>query len=66
MSFDFSSPFQKDQGKSIPTMVAKEHRTCYTTSLTCPGKSLKEEEYSDQIVHRCKVFVEQLWYTRIA
>ena len=66
VSFDFCFLCQKDQGKSIPTMVAREHSTCYTGAFTFPGKSTKEEEYSNQIVHRCKLFVESLGYKRVA
>ena len=66
MSFDFCFLMQKEQGKSIPTMVARDHKTCYTHAFTCPGKSTKEEEYSEQIVIKCKHFVEQLGYKRVA
>ncbi len=57
---------QKEQGKSIPTMVARDHKTCYTHALTCPGKSRNEKEYSEQIVIKCKHFVAQLGHKRVA
>ena len=66
MSLDSCFLCQKDQGKSSPTMVAREHRTCYTSFFTCPGKSTKEKEYIDQIVHRCKMFVEARGHKRVA
>ena len=66
MSFDLCFLCQKDQAKSILTMVAREHRTCYNNSFTRPGKSTKEKEYSDQIVHRCNMFVESFGYKRVA
>ena len=66
MSFDFCFLMQKEQGKAIPTMVARDHKTCYTHAFACPGKSTKEEEYSDQIVQKCKVSVEMLGYKRVA
>ena len=65
ISFDFCFLCQKDQGKSIPTMVARDHKTIYTSAFTCPGKSTKEEEYSDQIVERCQNFVNSLGYKRV-
>ena len=34
VSLEFCFLCQKDQGKSIPTMVAREHRTCYTNYFT--------------------------------
>ena len=40
--------------------------SCYTHAFTCPGKSTKEEEYSDDIVHKCKNCVEMLGYKRVA
>ena len=66
MSFDFCFLMQKEQGKSIPTLVDRDHKTCYTLAFTCPGKSTKEEEFSEQIVIKCKNFVEQLGYKRVA
>ena len=57
---------QIEQGKSIPTMVARDNKTCYTHAFTCPGNSAKEEEYSEQIVIKCKNLVEQLGYKRVA
>ena len=57
---------QKYQGKSMPTLVARDHKSCYTHEFTCPGKSAKEEVYSDQIVQKCNVFVERLGYKRVA
>ena len=33
---------QEEQGKSIATMVARDHKTRYTHAFTCPGKSTKE------------------------
>ena len=47
ISFDFCFLMQKDQGKAIPTMVARDHKTCYTHThthththaFTCPGES---------------------------
>ena len=55
ISFDVCFLMQKDQGKSIPTMVAQDHKTCYTHFFTCLGKSTKEEEeeFSEQIVIKC-------------
>ena len=47
-------------------MIAREHKTTYTGAFTCPGKSTKEEEYSDQIVSRCAKFVDSLGYKRVA
>ena len=66
VSFDFCFLTRKEQGKAIPTRVDRDHRTCYTHAFTCPGKSTKEEEYSEQIVMKCKNFVEQLGYKRVA
>ena len=66
ISLDFCFLCQKDQGKSIPTMVARDHKTIYTSAFTCPGKSTKEEEYSDQIVERCQNCVNSLGYKRVA
>ena len=66
ISFDFCFLCQKDQGTSIPTMVGREHRCKYTQAFKCPGKSTKEEEYSDQIVSRCAKFVDSLGYKRVA
>ena len=66
ISFDFDLVMQKDHGKSIPTLVARDHKSCYTHAFTCPSKSTKEEEYSEQIVRTCKVFVEMLGYKRMA
>jgi hypothetical protein len=66
VSFDFCFLMQKGQGKAIPTMVARDHKTCYTHAFACPGKSTKEEEYSDQIVQKCKMFAEMLGYKRVA
>ena len=53
VSFDFCFLMQKEQGKAMPVLVARDHKTCYTHALVCPGKSAKEEEYSDQIVQKC-------------
>ena len=64
--FDFCFLMQKEQGNSIPTMVARDHKTCYTHAFTCSGTSTKTEEYSDQIVIKCNHFVEQLGYKRVA
>ena len=47
-------------------MVARDHKSCYTHAFTCPGKSTREEEYSEQIVQNCKMFVEMFGYKRIA
>ena len=58
VSFDFCFLMQKEQGKAIPTMVARDHKTVHTHAFTCPGKSTKEEEYSEQIVMKCKKFAE--------
>lgn len=66
MSFDFCFLKQKDQGKAMPVLVAREHKTCYTHAFACPCTSTKAEEYSDQIVQTCKVFVEMLGYKRVA
>ena len=66
ISFDFCFRMQKDQGKSIPTLVARDHKSCYTHAFTCPDKSTKEEGYSEDIVHKCKIFVEMLGYKRVA
>ena len=66
ISFDFCFLTQKDQAKSIPTLAAIDHKSCYTHAFTCPGKSTKEEEYSEDIVHKCKMFVEMLGYKRVA
>ena len=66
VSFDFCFLMQKEQGKAMPVLVARDHKTCYTHAFVCPGKSTKEEEYSDQIVQKCKVFVEMLGYKRVA
>ena len=57
---------QKEQGKSLPTMVARDRKTCYTHAFTCPGKSTKEEENSEHIIIKCKNFVEQPGYKRVA
>ena len=57
---------QKDQGKNIPTLVARDHESCYTHAFTCPGDSAKEDEYSEDIVHKCKMLVEMLGYKRVA
>ena len=56
-SFDF---------KAIPTMAAREHSSCYTSAFACPGQSTKEEEYSNEIVHKCDLCVESLGYKRVA
>ena len=64
ISFDFCLLMQKDQGKSIPTLVARDHKSCYTHASTCPGESTKEEDYSEDIVHKCKNCVEMLGYKR--
>ena len=66
VSFDFCFLCQKDQIKWTPTMMTREHRTCYTNSFTCSGKSTKGEEYSDQIVRRCNMLAESLGYKRVA
>ena len=66
VSFDLCFLMQMEQGKAIPTMVARDHKTCYTHAFTCPGKSTKEEEYSEQIVIKCNNVVEQLGYKRVA
>ena len=69
VSFDFCFLTQKDQGKSVPTMLAWDHKTCYTHAFTCEGKSTKneeEEEYSEQIVIKCKNSVEQLGYKGVS
>ena len=50
ISFDFYLLIQKDQGRSLPVLVARDHKSCYTQSFIGPGKSTKEEEYSDRIV----------------
>ena len=55
VSFDFCFLMQKEQGKAIPTMVARDHKTCYTHVFTCPGNSTKEEEYSEQIVTKSRI-----------
>ena len=61
---------QKDHGKSIPTLVARGHKSCLTRAFTCPGKSTKEEEeeeeYFEAIAYKCKMFVEMLGYKRVA
>ena len=57
---------QNEEGKSIPTMVVRDHKTLYTHALRCPGKSTKEEEYSEQMVIKGNHFVEQLGYKRVA
>ena len=57
---------QTDQGKSIPALVTRDHKSCYTHAFTCPGKSIKEEECSEEIVHKCKMMVEMLGYNRVA
>ena len=66
ISVDFCFLMQKDQGKSIPTLVARDHKSCYTHAFTCPGKSTKEVEYSEEIVHKCKICVEMLGYKPVA
>ena len=43
---------QEDQGKSIPSLIARDHTSCYTHAFTGPGKPAKEEEYSEDIVHK--------------
>ena len=58
ISVDFCFIMQKDQGKSIPTLVARDYKSCHMHAFTCPGKSTKEEEYSEEIVHKCKNVVE--------
>ena len=66
ISFDFCFLCQKEQGRSIPTMVAREHKTINTNAFTCPGQSTQEEEYNDQIVDRCVKFADSLGYKRVA
>ena len=46
--------------------MSRDHKTSYTHTFTCPGKSTKEEEYSEQIVLKCKNCVEQPGYKRVA
>ena len=57
---------QKDQGNLTPTMFARDRKTCYIHAFTCPGKSTKEEEYSEQFVIKCKNLMEQPGYKRVA
>ena len=52
VSFDFCFLMQKEQGKAMQVLVARDHKTSYTQGFVCPGKSTKEEEYSDQIVQK--------------
>ena len=59
----FVSACRREQGKSIPTMVARDHKTCYTHAFTCPGKSTKEEEYSEQIVRSSARISWSSWAT---
>ena len=66
ISFAFCFFMQRDQGTIIPTLVAGDHKSCYTHAFTCPGKFTKEEEYSEDIVHKCKICVEMLGYKRLA
>ena len=47
-------------------MVARDHKPCYIDAFTCPGKSTKEEDYAEEIVHKCNVFVEMIGYKRVA
>ena len=47
-------------------MVGREHRCKHTEACTCPGKTTKEEEYSDQLVSGCAKFVNGLGYKRMA
>ena len=55
ISFDFCFLMQKDQGKSIPTLVTRDYKSCYTHAFTCSDKSTNEEEYSEEIVHKCEI-----------
>ena len=64
ISFDFCFLMQKDQGKSIPTLVARDHKSFYTYAFTRPARSTKEEEYSEEIVHKCEICVEMLGHKR--
>ena len=66
ISFDFCFLMQKDQGKSIPTLVARDHRSCYTHVFTCSGKSTKEADCSEDVVHKCKIVVEMFGHKRVA
>ena len=66
ISVDVCFLLQKDLGNSIPTLVARDHMLCYTHAFTCPGKSTKEEEYSEGTVHKCKILVEMLRSERVA
>ena len=65
MSMDFCFLCQKDQGKSMPTLVMRSKPPGYTGAFVCPGKSTRNEAYSDKIVERATAFVDNLGYKRI-
>ena len=64
ISFDVCFFVHKDPGKSIPTLVVRDHKSCYTHAFICPGKSTKEEEYSEDIVHKCKICADMPGHKR--
>ena len=64
VSFDFCFLMQKEQGKAMPVLVARDHKTCYTQAFVCPGKSTKEEEYAEHIEQKCEAFVEIHGYNK--
>ena len=66
VGFDVCFLMKKDQGKSIPTVDARDYKTCYTHAFTCPGKSTRKEKCSEQIVIKCKNSVERLGYNRVS
>ena len=61
------SPCRRSRANlSRPWSTGTTRRATHTHAFTCPGKSTKEEEYSEQIVIKCKNFMKQLGYKRVA
>ena len=63
ISVDFLFPHAEGSGKEHPNT---DRSISQVVAFTCLGKSTKGKEYSEEIVHKCKMFGEMLVYERVA